>query len=1171
MEKLGRQLSVQDWETIMEDFQSGPVKQEKWLALYPRLTILELALFNVLKKDFLLKSHLVVFMEEFSEILIPEADVDDGLGSVLEALRALVQAPVDGVSVTYALKEQMMVSATSVVIVADGLHKSSRRLGALAELLLTVINRPSYGVDRQTRGVACECLRELERAYPCLFYELSGHFWALCQSERTHCAQNYILLLTHLVHDIVCLMGNNSRSKPNSPSPLSLASSLLSITNPIVPFNVPSFLVASIPGEESNSIPFRELSSLNIKELRRVMAFLLERPQILTPSAMLEFVSMLIHVAVALELQVSLLKVQFFGLLYSYNPLLWHVVLMLYSHFSDAFDGEEKEIARRLVLISKEVPEQLVFRLLVVHWLLGLEVLSLERERSHTVVPMAYSFYPPVFDPLALKALKLDVLAYCAICVEASLSSVKRGDQQPGLEDQGSSMKEELGISGRKMFEAGLICVSSFKWLPPGSTETMVAFRMFHKFLIGAASQEAINSSDTMTSTSCTSFCTLQDMLVNTTLESRRLVPVIVGFIDRLMTCNSHRWLGECLLQKFDEQLLPKLVSDYQLTSYFPIFNRIAENVTIPPRGLLELLAKFLVTLVENHGPENGLKSWSKGSKVLGICRTILMYHHSSRIFLPLSHLLNFACQYFPDLEVRDNARIYLRMLLCIPGKKLRHVLNLGQQLPGDSSSPNLSTFFQTPSPRPPRDTRSGHKPSSYIDLNRVVPLIVKQSWSLAISNLGIEDKQPGYGDAYGLEPSFRATEIEDGSDAQAHEEPKITTGTLEEPLRVMDAKIAEILGILRRHFASIPDYRHMPGHKIEVPCTLRFDASSFSDKWEPESPNMEAKVTKELPALYAIVISFSSSSNYGLIPSVHIPFLLGQAPSNEHVSPDEAATDMGHEGEMIPLERLFSIEGNGFEEAEISEEEALTGSVIIELEPREPVPGLVNVSIEANIENGQTIHGQLQSITVGIEDMFLRSPVPSDVPVDAIPKYHYDLFHALWEACGNSSNTGRETFFLKGGKGVAAVNGTRSIKLLEVSFEHVVGAIERYLASFVVGVTGEPIVSSIKDNSAFKGIIVPEDELESTSSSVATGFPYGDSGPLQLKYFPDETDSEINYSGFGRRHLGYFLVLIFLPPRFHLLLQMEVCNFSTLVRIRTDHWPCLAYMDEYLEALTAT
>ncbi len=140
-------------------------------------------------------------------------------------------------------------------------------------------------------------------------------------------------------------------------------------------------------------------------------------------------------------------------------------------------------------------------------------------------------------------------------------------------------------------------------------------------------------------------------------LECQKLVPVIVAFVDRLLGCQKHRWLGERLLQTFDENLLPKVVMDYKLASCFPVFDRIAENDTIPPSRLLELLIKFMVFLVEKHGPDTGIKSWSQGSKVLGVCRTMLMHHHSSRLFLRLSHLLAFTCLYFPDLEVRDNAR----------------------------------------------------------------------------------------------------------------------------------------------------------------------------------------------------------------------------------------------------------------------------------------------------------------------------------------------------------------------------------------------------------------------------------------------------------------------------------------------------------------------------------
>lgn len=147
-------------------------------------------------------------------------------------------------------------------------------------------------------------------------------------------------------------------------------------------------------------------------------------------------------------------------------------------------------------------------------------------------------------------------------------------------------------------------------------------------------------------------------------LECRRLVPVIVALTDRLFGCPKHRWLGERLLQSFDQHLLPKVQLDYTLVSCFPIFDKIAESDTIPPRGLLELLTKFMAFLVVKHGPYTGLRSWSQGSKVLGICRTFLMHHHSSRLFLRLSRLFAFTCLYFPDLEVRDNARYDLEMFL---------------------------------------------------------------------------------------------------------------------------------------------------------------------------------------------------------------------------------------------------------------------------------------------------------------------------------------------------------------------------------------------------------------------------------------------------------------------------------------------------------------------------
>ncbi|KAJ4951001.1 hypothetical protein NE237_027833 [Protea cynaroides] len=1120
MEKPLKQLSSQEWETLIEDFQSGTALRDQRFTQYQSLAFLDLALSSVLRKDFPLKLQVIVFLEEFFEVLIRESVAEEALRRLMEALRAVVQAPVDGISVTYHLKEEMMVSSTSIMISMDGLKNGHRYLENLTELLLTVINRPNHSVDRQTRGVACECLRELERAYPCLLADVVGHLWNLCHNERTHASQSYILLLTSVIHDLVIYRTNVS---------------ILTTSVPLFPFNVPQSLLAA-----GASVSTRELSVSNVRELRRVTAFLLETPQILTPCGMMEFMSMLMRVAVALELQASLLKVQFSGLLHSYDPILCHVVLMLYSHFLDAFDDQEGEIARRLMLISKEVQHHLVFRLLALHWLLGFIGLPMKKEatKRSSIATISLNVYPSVFDPLALKAIKLDLLAYCAICLD-----------KLSLENPGTSGEEmDAGISLVKLFEDGLVSVSAFKWLPPWSTETAVAFRNLHKFLIGSTPHSV--SDDPSTNgvlMESTIFQTLQRLLVGMALESRRLVPVIVAFIDRLLACHSHHWLGERLLQIFDEQLLPKVNKDYHLASYFLVFDKIAENNTIPPHGLLELLTAFVVSLVEKHGPETGLKSWSLGSKVLRLCRTMLMHHHSSRVFLALSRILAFTCLHFPDLEVRDNARIYLRMLMCIPGKKLRYILNLGEELPGISPSQPSSSFFRAQYPQPFRDLKKSRNISSYVHIERVIPLLVKQSWSLSLLTLGIGSENPVY--LEGIRDSQTPVDVRDVEGSSEIQIVSETEGINQpqEPLRVMDSKVSEILAILRKHFSCIPDFRHMPGLKIQIPCILRFESEPFSRIWGIDLPANNWEDSDALPAMYATVLNFSSSSPYGSIPSFHIPFLLGEPLRNDYTSASKNCLD------IVPAE-------NGSVEQEI-----FRAPLKVVLEPREPMPGLVDVAIQANTENGQIIHGQLQSIMVGIEDMFLKVRVPSDIAEDAIPAYYSDLFYALWEACGSSSKTGREIYPLKGGKGVTAISGTQSVKLLAVPAEALIGAVEQHLTPYVVSVIGKPLVDKVRSRGLIQNILWKDAALDS-ALDVSTSIHDFDEGPLQLEYI-QSNDKEI-HNDITKRNMGYFLVLMFLPPRFHLLFQMEVCDITTLVRIRTDHWPCLAYIDEYLEAL---
>ncbi|KAF7827443.1 AP-5 complex subunit beta-1 [Senna tora] len=1068
-------LSPVDWETLIDDFQYGGPRRHKWTSLYPFPSLLDLLLSSLLRKDFplSLKLQLLVFLEEFSDSLFTHEHQSHFLDRLVDTVRTVINAPVDGVHVTFTFKEQLMASTTSVLICLDVFDKfQARYTVSLVELLLTVINRPNYGLDRHTRAIACECLRELESANPCLLSEIVGHLWGLCQNERTHASQSYILLFTSVIYNIVAQKLNVS---------------ILNTSIPMVPFNVPQWLLGS------NG----EISGLNYKELRKAMAFLLEWPQVMTPCGIMEFMAMIMPVAVALELQPSMLKVQFFGMIYSYDPMLCHVVLMMYLHFLDAFDGLEGEISRRLLLISREAQHFLVFRLLAVQWLLGYSKLIFCKEVGKTkpVIKLYSNFYPTLFDPLALKALKLDLLAFCSICVDI-------------LKSKGHSHEEVYSVNSVKLFEDGLVFASSFKWLPPGSTETAIVFRTLHKFLMSSSSHSDCDPSATRDLMNSMIFCTLKGMLVDMMLDGWRLIPVIVVFIDRFLSCQKHSWLGERLLQKFDEDLLPKVRMDYKLVSYFPLFDRIAENETIPPRGLLELLTNFIIFLVEKHGPNTGMKSWSQGSRVLGVCRTMLMHHHSSRLFLRLSRLLAFTCLYFPDLEVRDNARIYLRMLICIPGKKLRDILNLGDLFLGISPSSHSSSFYSVQSPRLSQKFKTFKNLSSCIHLERATPLLVKQFWSLSLSNMGVGNSKPAY--LEGVRDSEAPVEEKDFADS-SYTNIICETGRIsqpKEPLRVMDSKVSEILNTLRNYFSCIPDFRYMPGLKVQILCSLRLDSNNFNRMLGIDNSATPLEEIGALPAIYATVLHFSSSAPYGSIPSYRIPFLLGELYNNVDASQNLSLS-------IVPVE-------NGSRE-----EDKFRAPVVIELEPREPTPGVVDVHIETNAENGQIIQGQLQGIMVGIEDMFLKAVVPSDIAEDAIPRYNLDLFNALWEACGTSSNTGRETFPLKGSKGVAAISGTQSVKLLDIPSTFLIQATERHLACFVVSVTGEPLIDIVRGGDIIKNIIWDDASYASLDAASVPNFDTAYIDDYLEALYLSIDDSHVNFNNCMFK-LNYFKIYIF-------------------------------------------
>lgn len=388
----------------------------------------------------------------------------------------------------------------------------------------------------------------------------------------------------------------------------------------------------------------------NLREFRTVVAFLLERPHLLTTVGMLELVSSIIKISEAIDLSGSTLKTHFSSILHSCSPVLCHIVLIIYAQFMDSTDGGGVAILRRLIALSRDDSQSLHFRLLGVHWLLGVETLHLYEQNISVIALCSCELHASVFDPLSIKATKLGALSRCAVA----------------LDQQGKALHGNLvntngnGDPPCVLLNRGLLSVSSYHWLPSWSNETRLAFHTFRKFLTVAIAHAPTSTSDICDQVFSDSllFETLQNILVTISAKMWKLVPNIVALLDRFMGCVSHRPLAERLLRTFNKELLPQLQPNRQLFLYFPLLERIAENGEVPPSALIDKLTFYIRQLVEDvdDGDEEW-ESWRRSTQVLGICRAIVVHCRGSRIFHTLVPLLGFLCRSFPDIEVRDTAR----------------------------------------------------------------------------------------------------------------------------------------------------------------------------------------------------------------------------------------------------------------------------------------------------------------------------------------------------------------------------------------------------------------------------------------------------------------------------------------------------------------------------------
>eukprot|EP01121_Diplochlamys_sp_Union-15-3_P016598 TRINITY_DN5682_c0_g1_i2.p1 TRINITY_DN5682_c0_g1~~TRINITY_DN5682_c0_g1_i2.p1 ORF type:complete len:553 (-),score=43.93 TRINITY_DN5682_c0_g1_i2:20-1678(-) len=205
----------------------------------------------------------------------------------------------------------------------------------------------------------------------------------------------------------------------------------------------------------------------------------------------------------------------------------------------------------------------------------------------------------------------------------------------------------------------------------------------------------------------------------------------------------------------------------------------------------------------------------------------------------------------------------------------------------------------------------------------------------------------------------------------------------------------------------------------------------------------------------------------------------------------------------------------------EIKEEFPYVYKISIKIDFIIPLPTSFDITAHYNNEEGIGEEGKIDTLVLRLNDILSPVVIPKDV---SMPKETYlrTLFSSLWNKIDlditNDLSNGKRRL------------GARSVKFIEVYSSHVLSRLSTSLRPYL-----------ISPRDLYEHPFCGEQEEKSESNIKSTDLADIESTPP-------------------------IPVIVFMAPKYHLLMQFFVNEKATLVKIVSDYWRIMSYIDNYLE-----
>uniref|UniRef100_A0A7S4RBY2 Adaptor-related protein complex 5 beta subunit n=1 Tax=Alexandrium monilatum TaxID=311494 RepID=A0A7S4RBY2_9DINO len=1088
--------------------------------------LLDILLLTILtEKDEVERTSALIFLEEHGSALVFDYT---RLHKVYFVLDNILGSPIDGQSMTYSLKSQVLVTYTALLIQFDCFETDVARFEGFVDLLYSVAKHTNKSSDRILRAYACECLHELESWYPGLLFPLLGEDWRVVSlgdpvpqassvgqstlgkfvnDELLHVHESYSrLFFTTFQHFTEQVVQQALRHQPpeDAADALSIAATPLSTTPPTSMPGTPPMTPrghAERPGRAGGSAGLGpgpragapgpgslaagaaslgpgmgassggEVFHFRIPENCHAgpeVAFDLAPDQ--TPPRLPRKLVRTMTRSISLVLETmptssSWTKIFFAERLSLFIRVLALPCRVVFHHFSPLLHASRPSLLHAFLVVT------------------SLFSRDIELSVSEAVVERLFALAQDTAVEPCFRLLAINWLI--ALSTKASTFELL----WDRVQDLCPKWHDPLELKEMKL-QALLYCFQISRRLPRNLLVVLEALSEF-KYCCRPVGAHAV--------------------------VFRFLLRVVIGFAPEMERLEVPQCL--CDLLRSHPRLLPSVLSVERHTIsdavQYKLLHSLGDFVSrLEPPSRIQCYFGLLVTLSQTPWldpnyvmtalrrlvfcPSASL-SWPVGMRVLITCRRVILSHPQAVIYQPMLRLLHHLATYQGCVDLRDRALLYLRLLTNVGSASLGTLLHPN---PAD-----VERMTQMLTPVLPKTLRLVGGPVPFLrlfkstDERRRLGLLDRQCAVFVLPEGGASVPPPadpaqaregglpcasapggavvaaataaGDGDTdpdVGLDGSRWEVRWGDSSDDHrcSVEWLDLARGLGDGHTAKTGDQVSWLLQEYRRQVQACPP-------SIRLPFVLEYR----------DVPKMTSEALDWLDCpdqLFSLELTFSSSEHFVPIQPIRIPF----------IAKEGGALAGRHAGGFPCMNRL-----------------------LLRLQPISPVPTSFGVNIAFNDSHGHMYFGQLETFNAAFQDLFL--------PVRLPLVFWSHLFESLWQG--------------------SLEEVCWSVKVLDLDREVVQELIRSQLGPFVVPST----------------VRLPEEDFDFEQEEYFerwNALPMADGDAATAPVVDEEEEVVLN--------VETVCTIVFIPPCYHLLMRFAISSHSTIVRVLTDRFQLLSYMDSF-------